>query len=146
MRDPEATRLYVEHHMWPDLSSANQANMSYLGSLDKVGRGRVHATYEQIAARRGRSRRTIQIQIQGLIATRRFLAREGWTFVILGAADHDLLRCGHGACIAYALDAEEARRKLAAADQLAVLRRKRAAEKKARQRAERRQAVAENPF
>ena len=135
MKGPESTRLYVERHMWPELTGANQANMSYLGGLDKVGRGRVHATYATIAEARGRSPKTIEHQIRGLLATGRFLIRQGGTFVIVGALEHDERLCGHGACIAAATAARMDEKRLAARDELASLRRKRDADRKRAARA-----------
>lgn len=137
---PDATAAYVERHMWPELSSANQANMIYLGRMDTVGRGRVHATYATLAEARGRSPKTIEHQIRGIIAARRFLYREGWTFVIIGADEHDEAQCGHGACIAATLAGAQLARRLNASDELAALRRKKDAERKRLARAAKRAA------
>ncbi len=130
------TRDYVERHMWPELTGANQANISYLGGLDTSGRGRVKATYLKIAQARGKSPKTIEHQIRGLIARRIFIVREGWTFIIVGALEHNVLTCGHGACLVEATSARAEARRLSSLDELQDLRRKKDAERKQLKREE----------
>lgn len=83
-------------------------------------------TNAEIAATRGKSERTVRLQTARLVKDGRWLQRTGWTWVIVGVAEHDVRHCTNHECI---VDAT-ADRMIRANDQLAELRRKRDAERK----------------
>ena len=83
-------------------------------------------TNAEIAETRGKSEFTIRKQTARLVKDGRWLQRIGWTWIIVGAADHDVRHCGNHECL---IDAT-ADRMIRAGDQLAALRRKRDAERK----------------
>jgi hypothetical protein len=78
-------------------------------------------TAQEIAERRGRSVRTVQIQMRELLLAGD-LVREGWTYIIPGAAEHDVAHCGNHDCIREASDAAARHHR----NELARLRRRKA--------------------
>lgn len=120
------TAEYVTRHMAAEVSTVDYANLSVLAAHDRRGDGRVRMTNAEIAAVRGKSERTVRLQTARLVKDGRWLQRIGWTWVIVGAGDHDVRYCGHGECI---IDAT-ADRMVGLRDELAILRRKRDAERK----------------
>ena len=88
------------------MTPAQWANISVLVAHDKGNTGRIKMTNADIAMRRvtGQrknppSERTVRKQTALLVAEGIHLAREGWTWIILGYAEHDIRHCPNGDCI-----------------------------------------------
>lgn len=125
------TSEYVVRHVYPHLTTAEQATLAVIAANDRRGDGRVRMTCFDIAEARRKSERTIRKQTGRLTKDGTWLKRSGWTWVIVGAAEHDVRDCAHPECMVDA--ASDSRVK--AADELAELRKKRDRERKRAARA-----------
>lgn len=137
------TSLFAARHIAPEVTPTQYANVAILAANDKRNTGRIRMTNAEIAqsrstrdGARGASERTVREQTGQLVADGRFLAREGWTYIIVGYAEHDTRYCWHGDCIKDATEARVKALEKAARDDLAELRRKKDAERKRLKRAE----------
>ena len=137
------TLAYASRHIQPYVTNAEWGNISAVAQADKSTRGRVRITNQQIADQRGRGRargplseRTVRVQMHQLCQDGRWLKREGWTVIVVGAEKHTVETCDHPQCVGD----RQAVAELAAADELAARRREKARLKKARQREARKAA------
>ena len=126
--EPDSSTLrYVVAHMMGTLPTPDFEVLCSLAAEDLTGTGRIRGkTAADIALDRNRSVRWVEKQLTRMVKAGTHLRRTGWTYIIVGAAEHDEKICGHGACIKIA---EKARRE-AAADELAALRRQKDKERK----------------
>jgi hypothetical protein len=127
-----STLAYVRRHAMGQVCPADLEVLAVLADADRSGTGRrIRLTAVQVAQERRKSVQWTKEQMARLLRDGRFLKREGWTYIIVGASDHDVDFCTHPQCIA---DSEESAR-LRRVDELAEQRRKRDAARKRMKRA-----------
>lgn len=127
---------YAQRHVIDYLTGAQAKNLLHIAGVARNGRARI--TNAQIADRRSLgkrvSERTVRGQTGAMVRSGRFLRREGWTYVLVGYAEHDVRYCDHQDCIN---DAAALTNRPEPADETTILRRKKDAYRKRQQRAAR---------